>query len=228
MRGNVTAARFAPLLLLPILLAGIPALAQDAAATCRDEAQRGLTQACLKAVAADPRDPELQALLGHAYFASGFYTEGLQALREAIAVSKGAPAYRYRYAGFAALINEYPKAAAELELAVADEPENLKAWTLLADCYRYMKDQKQALRAGRKAAELGDPAEAYILATRYNSGDGVGVDPTEELRWLERAAKAGYVAAIQDLVRFHADGRPGIPPDTTKRDYWQRKAKKLE
>lgn len=224
----MAAARLRSLILLPMLLVGAPAAAQDDTATCHAEAQRGLTTACQKAIASNPQDPELQALLGHAYFASGFYTEGLQALREAIAVSKGAPAYRYRYAGFAALINEYPKAAAELELAVADEPGNLKAWTLLADCYRYMKDRTQALRAGRKAAELGDPAEAYILATRYNSGDGVGIDPKEELRWLERSAKAGYAAAIQDLVRYYADGRPGVPPDTAKRDYWQRKAKKLE
>ena len=224
----MAAARLRSLILLPMLLVGAPAAAQDDTATCHAEAQRGLTTACQKAIASNPQDPELQALLGHAYFASGFYTEGLQALREAIAVSKGTPAYRYRYAGFAALINEYPEAAAELELAVADEPGNLKAWTLLADCYRYMKDKTQALRAGRKAAELGDPAEAYILATRYNSGDGVGIDPKEELRWLERAAKAGYAAAIQDLVRYYADGRPGVPPDTAKRDYWQRKAKKLE
>lgn len=224
----MTAVWSLPLLLLPVLFASPGAGAQDYAAACRDEAQRGLTTACQKAITVDPHDPELHALLGHAYFASGFYAEGLQSLREAIAVSKGAPAYRYRYAGFAALINEYPKAAQELELAVADEPGNLKAWTLLADCYRYMKDKTQALRAGRKAAELGDPAEAYILATRYNSGDGVGIDPKEELRWLERSAKAGYVAAIQDLVRFYTDGRPGMSPDAAKRDYWQRKAKKLE
>lgn len=224
----MAAARLRSLILLPMLLVGAPAAAQDDTATCHAEAQRGLTTACQKAIVGNPQDPELHALLGHAYFASGFYTEGLQALREAIAVSKGTPAYRYRYAGFAALISEYPKAAAELELAVADEPGNLKAWTLLADCYRYMKDRTQALRAGRKAAELGDPAEAYILATRYNSGDGVGVDPKEELRWLERAAKAGYAAAVQDLVRYYADGRPGVPPDTAKRDYWQRKARKLE
>jgi len=227
-KSGPTAAWFLLLTLASNLLAGMPAAAQDDAAICRNEAQRGLTQSCLRAIAAAPNDPELQALLGHAYFASGFYGEGLQALREAITVSKGAAAYRYRYAGFAALINEYSKAADELELAVADEPRNLKAWTLLADCYRYMKNKPQALRAGRKAAELGDPAESYILAVRYNSGDGVKIDAAEELRWLERAAKAGYVAAIQDLVRFYADGRPGFPPDASKRDYWQRKAKKLE
>lgn len=228
MHPRSPAGRWLTLCLAPVLLVSPPLAAQDYAGICREEAQRGLTQACLKAVAAAPRDPELQALLGHAYFASGFYAEGLQALREAITVSSGAPVYRYRYAGFAALINEYPKAAAELELVVADEPANLKAWSLLADCYRYMKDKPQALRAGRKAAELGDPAEAYILASRYNSGDGVSIDPAEELHWLERAAKKAYAAAIQDLVRFYADGRPGMPPDPVKRDYWQRKAKKLE
>lgn len=217
-----------PLLVLPLLLLTLPAAAEDYAALCREEAQRGLTKACQKAIAASPRDPELHALLGHAYFASGLYSEGLQALHNAIAASNGAAAYRFRFAGFAALINEYPQAARELELAVADEPRNLKAWTLLADCYRYMKDQPQALRAGRKAAELGDPAEAYILASRYNSGDGVTADPAEELRWLERAARAGYVAAMQDLARLYADGRPGIPPDADKRKYWEKKARKME
>jgi TPR repeat protein len=208
--------------------ANMPVRAQDTTAACREEAQRGLTEACQAALAASPRDPELHALLGHAYFASGFYAEGLAALREAIAASNGAAAYRYRFAGFAALINDYPQAAQQLELAVTDQPRDLKSWTLLADCYRYMKDSKKALRAGRKAAELGDPAEAYLLAVRYNSGDGVEIDPVQELRWLERAAKAGYVAAIQDLVGFYAEGRPGIPPDAAKRDYWQRKARKLQ
>jgi TPR repeat protein len=213
---------------LVLSLLSLSAAAQDDAALCREEAQRGQVTACQKAITAMPRDPELHALLGQAYFASGLYHDGLQALRNAVIASNGATEHRYRYAGFAALINEYPKAAQELELAVAAEPGHLKAWMLLADCYRYMKKKPEAQHAGRMAAELGDPAEAYILAHRYNSGEGVKVDPAEELRWLERSAKSGYVAAIQDLVRFHTDGRPGIPPDAAKRDYWQRKAKKLK
>ncbi|QDO98624.1 sel1 repeat family protein [Ferrovibrio terrae] len=212
---------------LILSLLTLSAAAQDYTALCREEAQRGQVQACQKAIAVTPRDPDLHALLGQAYFASGLYNQGLKALREAVITSNGATEHRYRYAGFAALINEYPKAAQELELIVAAEPGHLKAWTLLADCYRYMKNRPDANRAGRKAAELGDPAEAYILAVRYNSGEDIKVDPAEELRWLERSAKAGYAAAIQDLVRFYADGRPGMPPDATKRDYWQRKAKKL-
>jgi len=215
-------------LCLALSLLAVPALAQDDAALCREEAQRGQVQACQKAIAATPRDPELHALLGQAYFASGLYHDGLQALRDAVIASNGAAEHRYRFAGFAALINEYPKAAQELEMVVADQPDHLKAWMLLADCYRFMKNKPAAYRAGRKAAELGDPAEAYILAVRYGNGEGVKADPMEELHWLEQAAKAGYAAAIQDLVRFYADGRPGMPPDTAKRDYWQRKAKKLK
>lgn len=212
---------------LILSLLTLSAAAQDDAALCREEAQRGQVKACQKAIALTPRDPDLHALLGQAYFASGLYHQGLEALRDAVIASNGATEHRYRYAGFAALINDYPKAAQELELIVAAEPGHLKAWMLLADCYRYMKNKPEAQRAGRKAAELGDPAEAYILAARYNNGEGVKVDPVEELRWLERSAKAGYAAAIQDLVRFYTDGRPGMPPDTAKRDYWQRKAKKL-
>ncbi|WP_341898300.1 hypothetical protein [Ferrovibrio terrae] len=216
-----------PLLLLAgaLLLASAPATAEDYAAQCQEQAQRGLTKACEKAIAANPKEPELHALLGHAHFASGAYAEGLQALRAAIAASGGAAAYRYRFAGFAALINEYAQAADELELAVIAAPNDVKIWTLLADCYRYMKNAEQALRAGRQAAELGDAAEAYILASRYNSGDGVVVDPKEELRWLERSARAGYVAAMLDLAQLYADGRPGIPADPAKRKYWKDKVR---
>lgn len=215
------------LLVLPLLLlASLPAMAaEDYAAQCQEQAQRGLTSACEQAIAANPQDAELRALLGHAHFASGAYAEGLQALRAAVTVSGGAAAYRYRFAGFAALINEYAQAAEELELAVMTAPNDVKIWTLLADCYRYMKNPKQALRAGRQAAELGDPAEAYILASRYNSGDGVAVDPEQELRWLERSAKAGYVAAMLDLAQLYADGRPGIPADPAKRKYWKDKVR---
>jgi len=211
------------------LLLAFPAFAQggmeDAPAQCRSAAERGETAACERAIAAWPQDAELHALLGQAYFASGFYPEGLQAFRQAIRVSKGNPAYRYRFAGFAALVNEYPQAAKELELAIASKPDDVRFWTLLASCYRYMKDEPQALRAGRRAAELGDPAEAYAMAGRYTSGDGVAINPAEELRWLEKAAKGGYIAAMLDLARLYADGRPGIPPDPARYRYWKEKVR---
>lgn len=211
---------------LGLLCLALPAAAQDLTASCREEAQRGLTKACEAAIARQPRDPALYSLLGEAHFASGFYGDGLQAFRQAIALSNGKAEYRYRYAGYAALINEYPQAAAELELLVKDEPNHVKAWSLLADCYRYMKDKPQAVRAGRHAAELGDPAEAYALGVRYGSGDGVAPDMREELRWLERAASSGYVAAMQELARLYAEGRPGLPPDAAKQRQWEDAARK--
>lgn len=206
---------------LGLLCLALPAAAQDPATSCREEAKRGLTRACEAAIAKQPRDPALFSLLGEAYFASGFYGDGLQAFRQAIVVSNGAAEYRYRYAGYAALINEYPQAAAELELLVKAEPNHVKAWALLADCYRYMKDKPQAVRAGRRAAELGDPAEAYALGVRYGSGDGVPADVKEELRWLERAAQSGYVAAMQELARLYAEGAPGLPADPVKQRQWE-------
>ncbi|MFN4311085.1 MAG: tetratricopeptide repeat protein [Ferrovibrio sp.] len=217
--------RLAALALGAALLA-LPATAQDLRTQCRDEAQRGLTKACEAAIAKQPRDPALHALLGEAYFASGFYGDGLAALRQAIAMSNGAADYRYRFAGYAALINEYPQAAAELERLVQDNPDHVKAWTLLADCYRYLKNKPQALRAGLRAAELGDAAEAYALGMRYGSGDGVATDPRQELHWLERAANSGYVAAMQELARLHAEGRPGLPPDAAKQRQWEDAARK--
>jgi len=216
------------LLLAAAMLAVLPAQApaQDWATRCRQEAGRGLTAACQKALEASPRDPEMHALLGQAYFAGGFYGEGLQSLREAIDTSGGAPDYRYRFAGFAALINEFAQASDELEKVVAARPKDAKAWSLLADCYRFMKNGPQSLRATRRAAELGDAAEAYALAARYAEGDGIARDNREERRWLERAARGGYVAAMQDLAAFYAAGRPGIPPDPAKQHYWEDAARK--
>lgn len=203
-----------------IVLLAAPATAQDWAARCRAEAPRGVTAGCEKALEQDPGNPELHALLGEAYFAVSFYGEGLQSLREAIAASNGAPEYRYRFAAYASLVNEYVQAADELELAVAQRPKDVKSWALMADCYRYMKDDARALRAGRTAAELGDAAEAYALAARFAAGRGVARDPQEELRWLERSARGGYVAAMQDLVQLYKDGRPGIPADAGRQRYW--------
>lgn len=207
-----------------VLLAG-SAAAQDWPSRCRDEALRGLTAACERAIEAQPSDPELHALLGQAYFARGEYRDGLEILRQAIAASNGAPEYRYRFAGYAALINEYEQAAAELGPALAARPDDARSWALLADCYRFMKDGPRALQASRRAAELGDPAEAYALAGQYASGDGVARDAKLEQSWLERAARSGYVAAMQDLASLYGTGRPGIPRDPAKQRYWEMAAR---
>ncbi|WP_341702989.1 hypothetical protein [Ferrovibrio sp.] len=201
------------------------AAAEDGLARCRDEAARGLTAACQHALLDRPRDPELHALLGQAYFAGGFYGEGLQSLRRAIAVAGGAAEYRYRFAGYAALINEYTQAAAELEQVVGMQPDHVQAWSLLADCYRYLRDHPRALHATRRAAELGNAAEAYALATRYGSGDGVARDSRLERQWLEQAARLGYVAAMQDLAALYAAGRADLPPDPARQRYWENAAR---
>lgn len=213
-----------PGLLLAALLA-LPVAAQDRTA-CQAEARRGLTAACQAAIAERPGDAELHALLGEAHFASGFYAEGLAALRQSIQVSGGGAEYRYRFAAHAALIREYPQAARELELAVAVHSDDRRSWALLADCYRYMKDKDQSLRASLRAAELGDAAEAYALAARFATGDGVVADFGAERRWLERAAQSGYVAAMQDLADLYARGRPGTPPDPRKQQYWEAEARR--
>lgn len=209
-----------------LALLAVPAAAQDWAGRCRADASRGVTESCEKALESDPRNPELHALLGEAYFAVSFYGEGLQALREAITVSGGAPDYRYRFAAFASLINEYAQAADELELAVAQRPEDVRSWSLMADCYRYMKNDAKALRATRAAADLGDAAEAFALADRFATGQGVSRNPKEELRWLETSAGGGYVAAMQALAELYKAGRPGIPPDPARQRHWDEAASK--
>src|SRR3546814_4779106 len=114
-----------------------------------------LFRSCETALETRPHDPELHALRGEAYFASGFYGEGLQSLQAAIEASGGAADYRYRFAGFAALINEFTQATDELERVVAVRPQDVRAWALLAVCYRFMKDDARALhRSEEHTSEL--------------------------------------------------------------------------
>jgi cytochrome c-type biogenesis protein CcmH/NrfG len=211
----------AALLAVVAALAGDARAAGDWAARCRSEAAQGRATACEKALQTDPGDPALHALLGEAYFADGSYAQGLLSMRRAIDMSGGAPAYRLRFAGFAALVNEYADAAEELKQVVAVQPRNAHAWALLAVCLRILKDDAEALQASRRAAALGDAAEAYAMAGRYGSGDGVPRDAREERNWLRRAAHGGYIAAMQDLTTLYANGRPGIPPDPAKQHYWE-------
>ena len=46
------------------------------------------------------------------------------------------------------------------------------------------------------AAETGDPAAAYEIATRYADGRGVALNPEAAAIWFERAARGGLVPAI--------------------------------
>ena len=65
------------------------------------------------------------------------------------------------------------------------------------------------------AAEAGDPAAAYEIATRFADGRGVPLNPEAAAQWFERAARGGLVPAIFRLGGAYEKGI-GIKKDLSR------------
>ncbi len=81
------------------------------------------------------------------------------------------------------------------------------------------KDEVEAARWLRKAAEQGLPKAQYTLALMYNVGRGVPYDDAEALRWYRKAAEQGEDAAQFRLGwRYQYGG--GVPKDDVQAHVW--------
>lgn len=207
-----------------LLLAG-PAAASDWLQRCEAGKHSGETAACERALEEKPDDPQILRRLGNAYFHADRFLESHEAYQAALRLAPKDAGLHYEYASLLVLVNEYHEGVREAEIAVHIAPDHRASWSLLATCYRYMNQPQAALKATRRAAELGDRREAYALAHYHATGkEGAARNPQQEMRWLERAALAGHVEAMEDLSQLYAQGRPGIAPNSDKSRYWHKRA----
>lgn len=77
------------------------------------------------------------------------------------------------------------------------------------------KDDSEAARWTRMAAEQGFPPAEYDLALLYYTGRGVPKDDAESARWLQRAADKNVAPAQNNLALLYATGQ-GVPKDMSK------------
>ena len=77
------------------------------------------------------------------------------------------------------------------------------------------KDDAEAARLTRLAAEQGFPPAEYDMALLYFTGRGVPKNMEESARWLEKAANRGIVPAQNNLALLYAVGQ-GVPKDMKK------------
>jgi Sel1 repeat len=75
------------------------------------------------------------------------------------------------------------------------------------------KDNIQATRWYRKAAEVGDLEAALNLGWLLKDGDGVEPNLAEAAHWLEVAAQAGEGAALGGLAELYEHGGEGVRQD---------------
>jgi putative methionine-R-sulfoxide reductase with GAF domain len=75
------------------------------------------------------------------------------------------------------------------------------------------------LGALRKLAEEGDPSAQFALGARYATGEEVGQNYSEAVRWFAKAGEQGHVVAQATLGAYYWAGR-GVPQDLGKAYFW--------
>ena len=76
------------------------------------------------------------------------------------------------------------------------------------------KDDAEAVRWFRLAAEQGTARAQFNLGVMYDNGEGVPEDDAEAVRWYRLAAEQGYAAAQLNLGVMYANGE-GVPEEAT-------------
>jgi TPR repeat protein len=85
------------------------------------------------------------------------------------------------------------------------------------------RDEAEAARWWRKAADQGDAKAQFNLGGAYYYGRGVSKDVAEALRWWRKAADQGHAKAQANLGWAYAEGE-GVPKDVVEAARWYRKA----
>ena len=85
------------------------------------------------------------------------------------------------------------------------------------------RDDAEAVKWLRKAAEHGNGAAQFDLGLMYNGGDGVTRDYAEAAKWFRMAAEQGHAGA-QGWLGFAFGSGQGVTRDYAEAAKWVRKA----
>jgi TPR repeat protein len=108
------------------------------------------------------------------------------------------------------------------------EKGEAQAQSKLADAYFHghlglAKNDVEALKWCRKAAEQNNPDAQYSLSLCYANGQGVTTDEAAAVKWLRRAADQDFAPAQGDLGIRYCKGQ-GVEKDEVEGVKWIRKA----
>lgn len=86
------------------------------------------------------------------------------------------------------------------------------------------RDDVQAVRWYRKAADAGNTMAMSNLGFMFHNGHGVRKDDVQAVRWLRKAADTGNTMAMVNLGLMYDQGLGGLPKDDMQAVSWYRKA----
>jgi len=207
---------------LPVSSAG----AQDWAARCTQDIEKGNIEACRKAVAEEPKNPVLRRHYARAMTFRGLYQSAIDQYRIITGIRPAEARSWYDYGYALAFVRRYKESIQPLEKAVEINRSYVAALRILAIAYAKEKKPAMVFRATLAMAGIGDRIAQFEVSIFYQEAYGVGRNFVKSLQWLVKAAEAGHIGAMDRLVRVYQNGGLGQAKNDRKAEFWAIQARR--
>jgi TPR repeat protein len=127
---------------------------------------------------------------------------------------------QYEYAGTLGFLRMFTEAVPAIERAIMLDPNNTLYWEFAAMALQQISQHDKAFAATERGAELGDVNAMFSLAGLHEHGRGTSVSKEKALQWLERAASAGHLSAMDVMRRVYAEGLYEQAPNSARAAQW--------
>ncbi len=198
--------------------------ADTLAEACAARADAGDFRTCTAAVAQRPADARLRRLLAISLQKAGYYEESLREYARVAELTPTRFRAQYELGWMLAFVRRYDEAVRPLQRAAQLRPTHTGVYRALTITFAMLRRPAQALQTALAGARLGDRIAMFDAARHYRNGLGVAKNPRRALMWLDRAARAGHVKAMDDLVQVYLNGELGEKPDDAKAEFWAEQA----
>jgi TPR repeat protein len=215
----------AALLFMPAIGSAAETTTSDAA-RCHALKGRAAITACQAAIKADPNSKALRRRLGFAYLEADLFADSIKAFQVVTTRWPNDWQGQFDLASVYGFLQAYPSAVAPIEAAMRIEPDNLQSLMLATIIFRNVRRDETVFRIALKAAGLGERVAMFMTSYHYEYGVGTKKDMARARYWVERAAAAGHVAAMDQMTRGYLNGEMGFTPDSRQAELWATRARK--
>jgi TPR repeat protein len=208
-----------------LVAAGAAAEAQSPAERCAAAAPRGDFRTCAAAVEAAPGDAGLRRFYAQSLAKAADYEGSIGQYREVTRLTPADARAFYEYAWMLAFVRRYAEAVEPIETSIRLRPDHVESYRAATIIYQIIKRPDDEFRVALGGARLGDPISMFDVHACFAAGRGTQRDEAQALHWLERAAEAGHVTAMDKLAAIFLNGGFGRAPDETKAEEWATRAR---
>jgi TPR repeat protein len=208
------------------LLALPPAAeAQTPAERCAAAAAQGDFRTCAAAVEAAPADPVLRRFYAQSLARAADYDGSIGQYREITRLTPGDGRAHFEYAWMLAFVRRYADAVDPIEQSMRLQPRHVESFRAATIIYQIIKRPEDVFRVALAGARLGDSIAMFDAYDCFAAGIGTAKDEVRAFFWLEQAAEAGHVTAMDRLAEIFLNGGLGRAPDERKAEHWATQAR---